>query len=66
LHKEFRASFWAHSKNQCTLKNDEKDKDFDEAALTRAVARVVVGVFSSISPMKGIAARYREQRCGCP
>jgi len=35
-------NFWACSKNQCTLENDQENKEFDKAALTRAVARIAV------------------------
>jgi len=28
-------SFWMHSKNQCTLKNSEEDKEFDQATHLR-------------------------------
>jgi len=41
-----------HSKNQCILENGEEDEKFEEAILTRAIAKVAVEVVLKSKPAK--------------
>jgi len=55
-------TFWARSKNQCSMENGEEDEEFDKAALMQAVAKGVVEGVLKLVPTKGQYGRVLRAR----